>query len=250
VNEVSTGFADYRYSANITESPAVYELENQAFDSEGHVWPAMFRLAPWAGKKIVDLGCGTGFWLPRYAPEAAKVVGVEPHPTLRAAASTRTRMLSNVDVVAGSAEHTGMPDATVDVVHARFAYFFGPGREAGLAEVLRILRPGGALVVVDNDYRWGGFAELLRAGLVSRGTVDPDAVDRFWQQSGATSLDVRSSLRFAKPEELAAVLRIELPRAVADDWIKAHPGAISITYGYRLRTVVKPVGLFTRGLGR
>jgi SAM-dependent methyltransferase len=245
VNALSTGFADYRYSANITENPAAYEVENEAFDSDGHVWAAMVRLAPWAGKVVVDLGCGTGFWLPRYASEAAAVIGIEPHPTLRRASAHRVDGLSNVEVAAGSAEHTGLPDRSADVVHARFVYFFGPGREEGLAEVLRILRPGGALVVVDNDYRWGEFAQLLRAGLVARGIVDPDAVDRFWQQSGATVVDVRSSWRFSTPQQLADVLRIELPRDVADAWIVAHAGVTSISYGYRLWTVRKPAGFFT-----
>jgi SAM-dependent methyltransferase len=250
VSALSADFADYRPSANITESPAVYELENQAFDSDGHVWTAMRRLAPWSGKTVVDLGCGTGFWLPRYASEAADVIGIEPHPGLRAAATTRVNGLLNVHVIAGSAEQTGLADASVDVVHARFAYFFGPGREAGVAEALRVLRPGGALVVVDNDYRWGEFAQLLRAGLVAPGRVDPEAVDRFWQQSGAAGFDVRSSWRFSRSEELAAVLRIELPRDIADAWVAGHPGVTSISYGYRLWVVVKPAGLFTPGSGR
>lgn len=245
MNALPTGFADYRYSANITENPAAYEVENEAFDSDGHVWAAMVRLAPWAGKVVVDLGCGTGFWLPRYASEAAAVIGIEPHPALRAAAANRVSDLRNVEVAAGSAEHTGLPDRCADVVHARFVYFFGPGREAGLAEVLRILRPGGALVVVDNDYRWGEFAQLLRAGLVARGKVDPAAVDRFWQQSGADVVDIRSSWRFRTPQQLADVLRIELPRDIADAWVGAHPGAASISYGYRLWTVHKPAGIFT-----
>jgi SAM-dependent methyltransferase len=250
VSVLSTEFPDYRFSANITENPAVYELENRAFDSDGHVWTAMIRLAPWAGSTIVDLGCGTGFWLPLYASEAAKVIGLEPHARLRDAAAKRAGGLPNVDVRAGSAEQTGLPDSSVDVVHARFAYFFGPGREAGVAEVLRILRPGGALVVVDNDYRWGDFAGLLRAGLVARGRVEPEAVDRFWHQSGATGIDVRSSWRFGTSAELADVLRIELPRDVADAWVSAHPGVTDISYGYRLWRLVKPAGLFTPGPAR
>jgi SAM-dependent methyltransferase len=237
------GFSDYRYSANITENPVVYELENAAFDSDGHVWAAMQQLAPWAGRTIVDLGCGTGFWLPRYLADASAVIGLEPHPAVRAAAVARMAACgAAVEVRAGSAEHSGLPDASVDVIHARFAYFFGPGREAGVAEALRILRPGGALVVVDNDYRWGDFAALLRAGLVARGTVDPAAVDRFWRQAGATGFDVRSSWRFATPAQLAAVLRIELPRDVADGWLAAHPGAVGLSYGYRLWRLLKPTG--------
>ncbi len=236
-------FADYIYAANITESPTTYELENRAFDSDGHVWAAMTRLAPWSGRTIIDLGCGSGFWLTRYAVDAATVIGLEPHAGLRRAAKTRTRGLPNVRVCAGSAEHTGLDDASVDVMHARFAYFFGPGCEVGIVEALRILRPGGALVVVDNDYRWGDFARLLRAGLVAAGKVDPDAIDRFWRQIGARGFDVRSSWRFDTRRELADVLRIELPADIATRWLSENPAATSISYGYRLWLVTKPDGL-------
>lgn len=74
------------------------------------------------------------------------MVGVEPDPTLLPLARSRP---GGATVHAGSAEHVPFPDASVDVVHAR-AYFFPPGCDAGLAEVLRVLRPGGALVVVDT----------------------------------------------------------------------------------------------------
>ena len=36
----------------------------------------------WAGRSVLDLGCGTGFHLPRFAATAASVIGVEPHPDL------------------------------------------------------------------------------------------------------------------------------------------------------------------------
>jgi SAM-dependent methyltransferase len=191
-------------------------------------------MAPWAGQTIVDLGCGTGFWLPGYARQAARVIGIEPDPAVRALAERRVAGQPGITVTAGSAEHTGLPAASADVVHARFAYFFPPGTDAGLAEVLRVLRPGGALVVVDNDYRWGEFAGLLAAAS-SRSTREVAAtVDEWWRTRGATRHEVRSEWRFARRDDLAAVLGIEFPDRVARDWLARHPGARGLTYGYVL----------------
>ena len=56
----------------------------------------------WAGRDLLDLGCGSGFHLPRWAVEARSVVGVEPHPGLVALAARRTARLDNVTVLPGS----------------------------------------------------------------------------------------------------------------------------------------------------
>ena len=185
----------------------------------------------------MDLGCGTGFWLPRYAADAAKVVGIEPDPALRSVALRRAAALPEADVLAGSAERIPLKDSSVDVVHARFAYFFPPGAEAGLTEVLRVLRPGGHLVVVDNDYRWGEFARLLAASAARPPGDSAAAVDGWWRERGARRHEVRSELRFGSPADLAAVLHIELPDAIASSWLRDHPAAISLTYGYVLFAV-------------
>jgi SAM-dependent methyltransferase len=197
----------------------------------------MRQLAPWSDRTIVDLGCGTGFWLPRYAGEAERVIGIEPDPALREKAAARTAGLPGVEVVAASAEHLGLPSCSADVVHARFAYFFPPGGDAGLTEVLRVLRPGGSLVAVDNDYRWGEFAGLLSAAS-SRPTCQVAAdVDEWWRARGATRHEVRSEWRFARRADLAAVLGIEFPAPVGRDWLARHPAATGLTYGYVLFAV-------------
>jgi SAM-dependent methyltransferase len=232
-----TEFPDWRFAPNIGGHPASYELENEAVDRAGHVLAAMRRLAPWAGRNVVDLGCGTGYWLPRYAVEAASVIGVEPDPALRSAALARVASLPAADVLAGSAERIPVPDRSVDVVHARFAYFFPPGAEAGLAEVLRVLRPGGHLVAVDNDYRWGEFGGLLAASAALPPAETAASVDAWWRERGARRHEVRSELRFASRADLAAVLHIELPDAVAASWLRRHPAATSLTYGYVLFAV-------------
>jgi SAM-dependent methyltransferase len=230
-------FPDWRFAPNIGGHPDSYELENQAVDRAGHVLAAMRATAPWAGRTIADLGCGTGYWLRRYAGEAARVVGIEPDPALRAAAQHTAAGLPATDVLAGSAEHLPLADASIDVVHARFAYFFPPGADAGVLEVLRVLRPGGRLVVVDNDYRWGEFARLLAAAAVHSPRQTAAEVDAWWRQRGAARHEVRSELRFSGRADLAAVLHIELPAAVAADWLRSHPAATSLSYGYVLFTL-------------
>ena len=180
--------------------PDLYELENQAVDPEGFVLAAMRRLAPWRGRTLIDLGPGSGYWLPGYADEAAQVVGIEPDPDLLPLAAARDQ---RVQVLPGSAEHIPLPDASADVVHARFTYFWPPKCSAGLAEVLRVLRPGGALVVVDNDYRHGEFAELLRAaGAGAPGR--PEVTDGWWAERGAERTEVMSRWQFTSRADFAA----------------------------------------------
>ena len=108
-DEARRAFPDWRFAPNIGRSPAIYETENEAFDRGGHVLDAMRLLAPWSDRTIVYLGCVTGFWLPRYAGDAERVIGIEPDPALREKAAARTAGLPGVEVVAASAEHLGLP---------------------------------------------------------------------------------------------------------------------------------------------
>ncbi|HEY8308774.1 MAG TPA: class I SAM-dependent methyltransferase, partial [Lapillicoccus sp.] len=138
-------------SPNIWDSPEVYELENLGVDRAGVIEAVMREVQDWAGRDVLDIGCGTGFHLPRFAATARTVVGVEPHPPLVVQARRRVVALPTVRVVQASAAETTLPDASVDVAHARWAYFFGPGCEPGLAELDRVMRPDGTAFVVDND---------------------------------------------------------------------------------------------------
>jgi ubiquinone/menaquinone biosynthesis C-methylase UbiE len=233
-----SAYADFRFAPNIGGHADVYEIENRAFRQADHVLSAMRGLAPWAGRTLVDLGCGTGFWLPVYAASGAgRVVGVEPDRSLLPAARASAAAWPNVEVLAGSAEHLPLPAHCADVIHARFAYFFPPGTEAGLAEALRVLKPGGRLVVVDNDYRWGEFADLLAASAQNPPPETAARTDRWWADRGATRHEVRSELRFASRADLSAVLHIEFPAEVADSWLSRHPAATGLSYGYVLFAV-------------
>jgi SAM-dependent methyltransferase len=225
-------FDDFAPAPNQGGRPDLYETENRAIDPDGLVLDAMRALAPWAGRTLVDLGCGSGYWLPGYADEAAQVIGVEPDPGLLPLATVRDR---RVTVLPGSAEHIPLADASVDVVHARFAYFWPPDCAAGLAEVRRVLRPGGHLVVVDNNQRAGDFADLLRmAGYTALGQAD--TTDAWWAERGATRTEVTSRWEFGGRNDFEAVLRMEFPGGTADTWLAAHPGATGLSYEYVLFT--------------
>ena len=208
-------------SPNIWNAPGVYETENRGVDPDGAVEAAMRAVRGWTGATVLDVGCGTGFHLPRFAAEAARVIGVEPHPPLVALARRRVRDLATVEVRAGTAQALPVADASVDVAHARWAYFFGPGCEPGLAELGRVVRRGGAAFVVDNDATRSTFGAWFLRALPA---YDPAAVERFWSVQGwsRTPLDIR--WEFATRADFEAVVRIEFPAPVAADLLAAHAG--------------------------
>ncbi|GAA3815558.1 class I SAM-dependent methyltransferase [Nocardioides panacisoli] len=209
-------------SPNIWRTPATYEIENRAADPDGRLWAAMEARADWAGRTVLDLGCGTGFHLPRFAETAARAIGVEPHPDLLRLAARRTRSLDNVTLLAGAAQDLPLPDASVDVVHARWAYFFGPGCEPGLAELDRVLRRGGVALVIDNDGSRSTFGAWFRRGYAH--LPAPAEIERFWTTRGWTLTRVDMGWRFGSRADLEAVVRIELPADVAEQVLRHHDG--------------------------
>jgi len=215
----ATAPAGVRPSPNIWNHTATYEVENRAVDPDGKLAAALRETATWRARTVLDLGCGTGFHLPWFAEDAAQVVGVEPHPPLVSLARRRVRRLPHVSVLQGSAQEIPLPGASVDVVHARWAYFFGPGAEPGLAELDRVVRRGGTAMVIDNDATRSTFGEWFRRGYAG---YDPDEVERFWATHGWTRRSVDMGWGFTSRADLEAVVRIEFDPATADAVLAEH----------------------------
>lgn len=231
-------------SPNIWEHTATYELENRAVDRAWSVERTMRGIADWSGRTLLDLGCGAGFHLPRWATPgpshapggaAARVVGVEPHPSLAALARRRVARLdpsaAPVEVHVGAAQRIPLPDASVDVVHVRWAYFFGPGCEPGLRELDRVVRRGGTAFVLDNDGSRSTFGAWFRRGYPA--VPPPEEIERFWSARGWQRKQLDVDWQFDRREDLEAVVRIEFDPRTADAILAEHSGT-SVDYAVNL----------------
>jgi SAM-dependent methyltransferase len=232
VSEVERPLPGVHPSPNIQKHPKIYEWENLAADPEGKLEAAMWRLNPWSGKTFMDIGCGTGFHLPRFATKAARVIGIEPHRASLLRAQARVRSLANVEILRGAAEALPIDDASIDVAHARFAYFFGSRAEAGIIELQRVMRSGGSAFVIDNDTSWGDFAGWLGRSSWFSPPAPTDAA--FWLELGFETQAIHSEWRFATRKRLEQVLGIEFPPDLLSQILVEHSG-LAITYGYLLR---------------
>jgi len=227
-------------SPNIWRFPQLYEVENRGVDPDGVIETTIRELCDWTGRTVLDIGCGTGFHLPRFGVDAARVIGVEPHPPLielagrRLAAEPDPALRSRIEVRPGTAQKLPVADASIDLVHARWAYFFGPGCEPGLAEVRRVLRRGGVAVVIDNDATRSTFGGWFRRGLPS---YDPIAVERFWARQGWTRyrLDIRWEL--PTRADFEAVVGIEFAPELAASLLASHRGC-TVDYAVNLFSFV------------
>jgi SAM-dependent methyltransferase len=210
---------------NIQSGPELYEIENLAADPDGQIEQAMWSIAPWQDRVVLDLGAGTGFHLPRFAERASHVFGVEPHAPSRLRAMRRVAELGleQVSVLAGSAEYVPLRDHSVDVCHARFAYFFPPKCEPGLAELARVLRPGGAACIIDNDLRTGTFARWL-SHLPEAHVGNADVVEAFWADHGFACQRIASQWRFSSRGDLEAVVRLEFGESLSAQLLAEHSG--------------------------
>jgi SAM-dependent methyltransferase len=218
-------------SPNIWGSPDDYKLENEAVDRAQVIESAMRTIHDWATLDVADIGCGTGFHLPVFAATARRVVGVEPHPPLAARARARAAGLATVSVVQAGAAATGLPAASVDVAHARWAYFFGPGCEPGLSELARIIRPGGTAFVLDNDATRSTFGRWFHEALPA---YDSRAVERFWQRRGWSREQLDVAWTFDSRADFEAVIAIEFPPEVATAIIAEDSERTGVDYAVNL----------------
>jgi len=144
-------------------------LRDELFGDRFHLAAlAAFAEDAWT---IGDLGCGTGRASEAIAPFVAQVIAVDASAAMLQAAKKRLQPFDNVDLRRGDLEDLPIDDALLDAATMMLVLHHVTDPARALAEVARVLKPGGRLILVDmlphdrEHYRqqmghvWMGFSE-------------------------------------------------------------------------------------------
>jgi ubiquinone/menaquinone biosynthesis C-methylase UbiE len=118
---------------------------------------------------VVDIGCGPGNSVRAAARRGARVTGVDPATLMLRLARIVTRDRARVTWLRGSAENLPVPEQSATVVWSVATVHHWADVTAGLAEVRRVLSPGGRFLVIERRVRPGA------TGLASHGWTDQQA---------------------------------------------------------------------------
>ena len=98
------------------------------------------------GDRVLDVGCGTGVVSLTAARAGAKVQGIDLTPELVARAKENAQIARlDIPFQEGDVEDLPFPDATFDVVLSQFGHMFAPRPDVAVAQMLRVLKPGGTI---------------------------------------------------------------------------------------------------------
>ena len=113
--------------------------------------PYRQRVIGAAEGRVLEIGIGSGLNLPLYTSVAKEVLALEPSPRLiRMAKDTATKTSTRVTFIEGTAEAIPISDQSIDTVVMTWVLCSIPKVHQALAEMRRILKPGGQLLFVEH----------------------------------------------------------------------------------------------------
>lgn len=98
---------------------------------------------------VADLGCGTGMTAESLAAVVRKVIAVDREPEMLKAARHRLEGFDNVEYLQDDLTALSLADGSIDAVIVSLVMVYVPRPELALAEIARIMKPGGRVLIVD-----------------------------------------------------------------------------------------------------
>jgi ArsR family transcriptional regulator len=144
-------------------------LRGDLFGDTFYLWGVLGLIDP--ALVVGDLGCGTGQLTEVVSPYVRQVIAVDSSTDMLDAARHRLEGARNVDLRQGELESLPIGEGELDVAMLSLVLHYSPSPGRALAEVARVLRPGGRVLVVDmlpherQEYQqqmghvWLGFSE-------------------------------------------------------------------------------------------
>ena len=131
-----------RWNDHVARYEAVFEPLTDAFAAR-----ALDLLAPLEGQRLLDVGAGAGGAVQMACRRGAHVTAVDASPAMVARIAARTAGLDVTALVADGAS-SGLPDAAFDRALSCFGIVLFPDPARAMAELHRVLRPGGRAAIV------------------------------------------------------------------------------------------------------
>lgn len=217
--------------------PAVHPLAGQGFGSAAEPYERgrpswapdavallVAELGLGAGRVVADVAAGTGKLTRLLVPSGAAAVAVEP---LVEMAAVLRRVVPGVPVARGVAERLPLGDGSVDVVVVAEAFHWFRVDEA-LAELRRVLRPGGALALLWNRAGADPAPWQVELGVLLAGLRDPD-LPFVGSHSGPWAEDVAAAGGFTPlshrsfPHEQVGGAEDVVAGALSTSWVAVRP---------------------------
>ncbi len=158
------------------------------------------QVVPAAEGRVLEIGIGAGHNLDHYRPgRVERIWGLDPSPTLLAWARRRLPQLAMpVELLEGSAEAIPLDDASVDTVVTTFTLCSVPDVRRALAEMRRVLRPGGRVLFLEHGAAPDPWVRRLQDRLnpawrvVAGGCHLNRPMDRLFREAGFQLADLRA----------------------------------------------------------
>ena len=120
-----------------------------------------------ASHAVLDMGCGPGAAVRAAARSVSRAVGIDRSQAMIEIAKRRSQRFENASFSVGGAEQIPFPSETFDRVWSINAFHHWEDQAQGLVECLRVLKPGGRLLIAENDTKGSHGLNRDRAAVLA-----------------------------------------------------------------------------------